>query len=212
MKIKTLSLGPLGTNGYIVSSGEECLIFDPGAEPKRIESFLKENSLKPLAILLTHAHFDHIGAVDYLRKAYSIDVYLHEEETDLLTDAEKNRSKVYFGEEGAVQSTKQDHFLTAGSMTVGPFHFEAVHTPGHSPGSISFIFHEEKFVISGDVLFQQGIGRTDIPGGNLEQLMKSIFTKLYTLDDEFVVYPGHGPKTTIGFEKRANPFTLQFGR
>src|SRR5699024_4969215 len=212
MEIKTLSLGPIGTNCYIVSKNNQCLIFDPGAEPDVVEQYVTENKLQPVAILLTHAHFDHIGAVDAHRKRYEIDVYLHEAERDWLEKPELNRSVLFFGEAGAIRTEKPDKLIHIGQWKLGPFTFETVHTPGHSPGSVSFIFHEEQIVISGDTLFNQGIGRTDLPEGDFQTLMLSIFNELYTLDDDFVVYPGHGPATTIGTEKFQNPFTIQVSR
>lgn len=208
MNVKILSLGPIGTNCYIVSKENECLLFDPGAQPELVEEYLTVNNLTPVAILLTHAHFDHIGAVDVLRKKYNIDVYLHEAESDWLEDPFLNRSALFFGEADAIKTAKPDKHITVGKWQLGKFNFEVAHTPGHSPGSVSYIFHDEKFVICGDTLFKQGIGRTDFPEGNFQQLMNSIFTKLYTLDDDFVVYPGHGPQTKIGIEKVENPFTI----
>lgn len=212
MNIETLSLGPLGTNCYIISKNEKCLIVDPGGDAVVVKDYLKEHNLEPEAILLTHAHFDHIGAVDDLRKTYQLDVYLHENEKDWLEKPELNRSSFYFGEASAIVTDPPEHLFEQGIMTLGPFTFEVAHTPGHSPGSVSFIFKEEKFVVSGDVLFQQGIGRTDLPGGNIEQLAASIVDVLYQLPDDFEVFPGHGPSTVIGDEKEMNPFTLQFYR
>jgi len=212
MNIHTLSLGPIGTNCYIVHNGEKGLIFDPGAQPDVIEAYLTENNIEPLAILLTHAHFDHIGAVESIRNMYQIDVYLHEEEQDWLEDPSLNRSSIFFGEAAAVRTGKPDVLITPGKWEIGPFTFEVVHTPGHSPGSVSYIFHDAQFVVCGDTLFNQGIGRTDLPEGNFQQLMTSIFTHLYTLDESFTVYPGHGPSTTVGSEKYSNPFTIQVQR
>lgn len=212
MEIKTLSLGPIGTNCYVVSKNNKCLIFDPGAEAEKVEQYVTEKELQPLAILLTHAHFDHIGAVDALRKRYEIDVYLHEAERDWLEKPELNRSILFFGEAGAVRTAKPDKLIQIGQCELGPFKFETAHTPGHSPGSVSFIFHEEQVVISGDTLFNQGIGRTDLPEGDFKTLMLSIFNELYILPDDFAVYPGHGPATTIGSEKFQNPFTIQISQ
>lgn len=210
MQVKILPLGPIGTNCYIVSKANECLIFDPGAEAEKVVDYLSANDLKPLAIMLTHAHFDHIGAVDALRKQYDIEVYLHEAEEDWLEDPSLNRSLLFFGEAGAIRTASPDQLIEIGKHQLGSFKFEVVHTPGHSPGSVSYIFHEAKLVINGDTLFQLSIGRTDLPEGDFETLMESIFTKLYTLDDSFDVYPGHGPSTSIGYEKSMNPFTNQY--
>src|SRR5699024_860858 len=110
----------------------------------------------------------------------------------------------------SIETAKPEQILTEGPLTIGTITCEVVHTPGHSPGSVSFIFADAKFTVSGDVLFQQSIGRTDLPGGDMQVLAKSIVHKLYTLSDDFIVYPGHGPSTSIGSEKQRNPFTLQF--
>ncbi|HIV75004.1 MAG TPA: MBL fold metallo-hydrolase [Candidatus Pseudogracilibacillus intestinigallinarum] len=210
MQIDTFSLGPLGTNCYILSKEGKCLIVDPGGDAHIVKQHLEEQQLEPLAILLTHAHFDHIGAVDELRNDLQLDVYLHESEEEYLLDATVNRSVMFLGEDFKIETSAPDHFLIEGTLTIGPFTMECIHTPGHSPGSMSFIFAHDTCVVSGDVLFQQGIGRTDLPGGSMDVLANSIVHKLYILEDDVVVFPGHGSSTTIGDEKDTNPFTLQF--
>lgn len=202
MKIAKFSLGPLGTNCYIIHKENKALIFDPGAEGDRIINYLNENELEPKAILLTHAHFDHIGAVDQLRKTYNIDVYGHELEANWLEDPSLNRSNQFIGNE--IKTEAPDQLLEEGELTLGQFSFEVLHTPGHSPGSVAFIFHKDKFMVSGDVLFLQGIGRTDLPGGSFEVLKNSLQEKLYKLPDAYVVLPGHGENTSIGYEKNNN--------
>jgi len=204
LNIKAFSLGPLGTNCYIVYKEAKALIIDPGGDAEQVISFLDKNDVEPLCILLTHAHFDHIGAVDELRNHYSIDVYLHENEKEWLTDAELNRSLLFTGV--GFTTSAPDHLIEPGSIDIGPFHFDIIHTPGHSPGSVTFIFHDEKFIISGDVLFQSGVGRTDLPGGKFSQLVASLREKIYTLPEDFTVLPGHGGQTNIGIEKKNNPY------
>lgn len=204
MKVHSMSLGELGTNCYIVYNEYDALIIDPGGDPEKVIDFLKFEDLKPQAILLTHAHFDHIGGVDDLRKHFNLDVYLHENEANWLEDPRLNRSTAFTRKE--VRTARPDHLIQPGKMKLSSFEFDVIHTPGHSPGSVSYLFVNEGFIISGDVLFQQGIGRTDLPGGSMAQLEKSIRQSLYLLDDNYIVYPGHGMHTTIGAEKRNNPF------
>lgn len=204
MNIETLSLGPLGTNCYIIWEKQHALVIDPGGDSRTIMSFCEKNDLDPQAILLTHAHFDHIGAVEALRNFYGIEVYLHDQETEWLEDPKLNGSVLFTGEK--IKTKRPEHSLQPGNLTISDFSFRVLHTPGHSPGSVSFVSNDAKVVFGGDVLFQQGIGRTDLPGGNYQQLLKSIYEKLYPLDDEYIVYPGHGPSTTLGTEKRLNPF------
>lgn len=204
MNIKSMPLGPLGTNCYIVYEESNAIIIDPGGEAEKVIRFLDSVKLKPAAILLTHAHFDHIGGVEELRNHYRIDVYLHENEADWLTDANLNGSSRFMAQ--GITTKSPDQLLEPGKMEIASFTFDTVHTPGHSPGSISLIFHREEMVISGDVLFNRGVGRTDLPGGDMQLLESSIRNVLYKLGDNFTVYPGHGPKTTIGEEKSGNPF------
>lgn len=210
MQVHSFSLGPLGTNCYIVSHQGSCLIFDPSGEPEVIKNFIEEENLTPQAILLTHAHFDHIGALHDLRYTYNVDVYLHANEKNWLETPNLNRSNAFFGDSGSITTEAPDKLLTEGELTIGLFDMQVVHTPGHSPGSATFIFKEENFIISGDVLFHNGVGRTDLPEGSMDELAQSISAKLYTLADDTQVYPGHNIPTTIGQEKYENPFTLQF--
>ncbi|WLV23558.1 MBL fold metallo-hydrolase [Aciduricibacillus chroicocephali] len=204
MNIQGMSLGPLGANCYIVFKGKDAIIIDPGSDAQAIEHAIDQLDLTPQAILLTHAHFDHIGALDEIRKRYQTEVYIHEDEKDWLQDSGLNRSKLFSGED--IVTSPAEHYLYEGKMEIGPFSIEVLHTPGHSPGSVSFVFHEDEKVISGDALFFQGIGRTDLPGGDRDILENSIKSRLYQLPDTYTVYPGHGPNTTIGSEKQNNPF------
>lgn len=204
MFVKTLPLGPLQTNCYIVYKNNDALIIDPGAESEKIIHFLNEKKLKPLAILLTHAHYDHIGAVDDLRNEYHIEVYLHEQEASWLEEPDYNGSGRYPGME--IQTERPDQKLTEGKLSIAPFECEILHTPGHSPGSVSYIFHQEEKIFSGDVLFKQGVGRTDLYGGDAAEIIKSIRQKLYRLPDTYKIYPGHGISTSIGEQKRSNPY------
>jgi hydroxyacylglutathione hydrolase len=211
LKVNTYPLGPIQTNCYIISDESgNCLIMDPGEESGRIINKVKSKELTPVAILLTHAHFDHIGAVDSIRDRYNIPVYIHEEEQDWLLDPRLNGSAKYPGLPD-IRTGKADILISdEGMMTVGPFEFEVRYTPGHSPGSVSYIFGPSRFAIVGDTLFQHGVGRTDLPGGNTGVLLASIHDKLLSLDDDFIIYPGHGPSTTPEEEKDSNPFLNGF--
>lgn len=204
-----MSLGPIGTNCYIVYEGKNAIIFDPGAEPTKILDFVNQQKLKVGAILLTHAHFDHIGALEDVRNHTGANVYVHEQEMSWLSDPQLNGSQKLIGTK--IIANVADAVLTPGPKELATFSFSVIHTPGHSPGSVSFVFEKEQFIISGDVLFYQGIGRTDLPGGDMDVLVSTIRNKLYTLDDHYTVYPGHGPKTSIEQEKQRNPF-VQGGR
>lgn len=210
MKWQRIPLGPLSTNAYILSNEQkECVIFDPGGDGQKLISTLNRQGLKPVAILLTHAHFDHIGAVDEVRNQYGIKVYIHESEKNWLGDSSLNGSRFFMGNEVRIKDA--DVLLKEeGKLTVGSFTFELFHTPGHSPGSISFYQKEAEVVFSGDALFAGSIGRTDLPGGNSQQLLTSIHKKLLTLPEETMVLSGHGPETTIQAEMDDNPFLHGF--
>ncbi|MDV2580982.1 MBL fold metallo-hydrolase [Alkalibacillus haloalkaliphilus] len=205
MNIYSFSLGLLGTNCYVIEQNQKALVVDPGGEAEKLIQFFSENDIQPLAILLTHAHFDHIGGVEELRSHYSIDVYMNESESEWLTNPQLNGSQRF--QLGEIKAEREaDHFLTEGTTTIDQFEFKVLHTPGHSPGSISFLFESDHVLIAGDTLFQMGIGRTDLPFGEHQTLIQSIQVKIFSLLDETIVLPGHGPKTTVGEEKEQNPF------
>ncbi|WP_416827228.1 MBL fold metallo-hydrolase [Ectobacillus polymachus] len=207
MKWVQVPLGPIQTNAYVVSNDQnECIIFDPGAEGDKLLTYLHDNDLKPQAILLTHAHFDHIGAVDVVREAYNIPVYVHKNEENWLVNPALNRSMHFVMSEDIILKSAEYIIEKEGPLTVGSFSCYVYETPGHTPGSISYYFSEAGLVCSGDALFQMSIGRTDLPEGSMIQLLSSIEEKLFTLPDETKVLCGHGPITTIGTEKENNPF------
>lgn len=211
LNVRTYPLGYIQTNCYIVSnSAKQCLIFDPGGEGEKIISELHRLKMKPLAILLTHAHFDHIGALEQVREFFDIPVYIHTSEKKWLVDSAKNGSSKY-AEIPSIICKEADYLLNSElELKIGEFHMELLHTPGHSPGSLTYYFKQEDFAIVGDTLFQNSIGRTDLPGGNQTELMKSIHTKLLSLPETTLVYPGHGPSTTIEAEMESNPFLNGF--
>ncbi|KUP34293.1 MBL fold metallo-hydrolase [Bacillus halotolerans] len=209
MKWRRMPVGPIQANAYFLISDDQCLIFDPGGEGDKINQYIKEKGLTPLAILLTHAHFDHIGALDDVRDRWGIPVYLHQNEKNWLTDASLNGSGILRGIE--VTAKPADHLIEGdGELNIGPFHLETLFTPGHSPGSVSYYVKDADLVISGDVLFQGGIGRTDLHGGDQETLLTSIHEKLLTLPEHTLVLSGHGPETDVQTEQDQNPFLNGF--
>jgi len=199
--LKKLIVGPFASNCYIVGSesDNEGMIIDPGASAKQILSTVKELGLNIRLIVLTHGHMDHIGAVKGVKQATGAEVAIHTDDAKFLRRL--SLSTIY---NFSFPSTPDRLLGDGDSIDVGDLHFTVLHTPGHSPGGICLLGHGVLF--SGDTLFNYGIGRTDFPGGSHSQLMNNIYTRLMVLPDDTVVYPGHGPDTTIGTERRGNPF------
>lgn len=202
--IEGRAMGVMGANCYIVSCPEtkKAAVIDPGAEGKRIQRWVLEKGYHVEYILLTHGHLDHIGAVDELRDAFGAKVGIHANDANMLTDGQKNLS-TYMG--SSLEMKPADFLLEDGqTITIGQITITVLTTPGHTLGGVCFLTAEG--LLSGDTLFAGSIGRTDFPGGSLEQLLDGIEEKLMVLPEETRVYPGHGEETTIGREKRANPF------
>lgn len=206
MKWIRIPVGPLKANAYILSNEDKaCVIIDPGGESDKINQYIKKHDLIPKAILLTHAHFDHIGAVDEVRSKWNIPLYLHQAEQDWLTNTELNRSAL----PGRIKTTAKsaDYLIEMEEeIHIDSFSFKVLFTPGHSPGSISYYIKDESIIISGDVLFKGGIGRTDIIGGDQNRLMKTIQERLFSLPEKTLVLSGHGDITDIQTERKQNPF------
>lgn len=205
IEIQKVVTGPLQENCYIVHQGSNALIIDPGADADKIINTISQLDVIPRAVLLTHTHFDHIGALDAIRDTYHIPVYVNALEEDWLTDPNLNLS-AEMSPTGPIVCEPAEFALDVHSCTrrLGDIEFQIIPTPGHSIGSMSFVF--DHCVIVGDVLFHHSIGRSDFPTGNQQQLIETIQTQLYTLPDETIVYPGHGMETTIGEEKKHNPY------
>jgi hydroxyacylglutathione hydrolase len=205
--LETYTVGPLQENCTLLHDGKEAILIDPGDEAQRLLQSLKTKNLTLKAIWLTHAHFDHIGAIAEIQEILGdIPVYLHPNDNVLFENAHlaAERWEIPFKQ----PKTKTLALEDKGVLEFANTKVHCLFTPGHAPGHIAFYVPSEGFVIAGDALFRGSIGRTDLPMGNHQQLLESIRSKLLTLPDETVVYPGHGPSTTISFEKQTNPFLL----
>lgn len=206
MKIETFVLGDVRTNCYLLINEEtkEALVVDPADRADVIVRKLIDEGLTLKAILLTHGHGDHILAVGALKKQFGVKVYAAKAEEALLSDTAQNLSKALFGIEVTV---KPDVLLEDGQeFEAAGICLRMLHTPGHTPGGCCYYQAEEKILFSGDTLFCGSIGRTDFPGGSLSQLVRSVKEKLLVLPEDVKVYPGHEEVTTIGHEKRYNPY------
>ena len=211
ISIKKFTFNPVQENTFVLyDETQACIIIDAGCyfddEKKELDEFIASNDLKPVKLVNTHCHFDHILGVNYCRSKYGIPFFAHQADAFLIERA------VESGERFGVPVEPidpPDGFLEEGqSVEFGNSVLEMIHGPGHAPGSIVFHHSQQKFVIAGDVLFYGSIGRTDLPMGSFEQLTSNIKNKLFILPEETVVYCGHGPETSIGFEKKHNPFLM----
>jgi hydroxyacylglutathione hydrolase len=203
LEIQTFHLTPFIMNCYVLRDGGEAVIIDPGEKSDAVLAMVENDDLK--MILNTHCHIDHCGGNAAMKAATGAPIAIHERELPLLQGMDQQA--MMFGVP-CTPSPDPDTFLEeGGTIQVGSAQLKVLHAPGHSPGHV--VFAGDGFVIAGDVLFAGSIGRTDLPGGSHEQLIDSIRTKLLTLPDETVVYCGHGPETTIGRERRSNPFLVQ---
>ena len=206
LKVETLTVGMGQANCYIIYDEMEALIVDPGAEANKNEHMIEKLGVKPVAIILTHTHYDHIGALDTVRDTYEVPVYVATEENDWLMDPKRNLSG-FVGNDVTARPA-EENFDIGHQTSISNFNFTALPTPGHSPGGVSFVFAEDEFVITGDALFAGSIGRTDFPGSSHEQLLSGIREQLFTLPDNYTIYPGHMGSSTIGKEKTSNPFFI----
>lgn len=196
-------------NTYILhDETKECVIIDPGCysntEQQELVNFIESKGLKPVKLLNTHCHIDHILGNNFVAKTYNLGLEIHEKDLATLHATTEYGHLYGFTVD---KSPEPSNFLKEGDVVkFGNSQLDVLFVPGHAPGHIVFVCHEQKFVINGDVLFYGSIGRTDLPGGDHQTLINSIKTKMFVLGDDYKVYTGHGPATSIGFEKMNNPF------
>lgn len=207
--LETIPVGPLQTNAYLVAcpAEREAVLVDPGADGRRLALLAQARELRVTRILLTHAHVDHVGGIAEVCKVTGATVWLNEADRPLY-DSVAIQAQIFGLRVGALPPP--DGALRDGDLIeVGTLRAAVLETPGHSPGSICLYFEPQQILLSGDTLFEGGIGRTDLPGGSYPQIAKSIRSKLFALPGATRVYPGHGLATTIGDEKRNNPFVRE---
>lgn len=211
MKINHYVVGQVQTNCYVVINQEnkECFIIDPGASAKQLAERIKKDELTPVAVLLTHGHFDHAGAAEELAEEFGIKIYAHEAEKDTLENPQKNVSWMM----GASETYHANVFLKDEEvLTLAGFEIKVIHTPGHTEGGCCYYIETEAVIFTGDTLFAQSVGRTDFPGGSMSQIVRSITEKIMTLnaagnlETDIMVYPGHNDPTTIETERMNNPY------
>lgn len=204
-QVKNFEVGPIGTNCYFLMNEDtkELVVVDPGGDGARLIREIRNLGYTPSAVLLTHGHFDHAMSAKELKDAFAVAVYAHEEEKETLENPMYNVSRMI----GKMQKYEADIFVKDNEVLhLAGFSIKVLHTPGHTPGGVSYYVEEQKLVFSGDALFCQSIGRTDFPNGSASQLIRSVSEKLLTLPDDVQVLPGHDQLTTIGFEKQYNPY------
>lgn len=214
MRIERIVVGPLETNCYLLTddSSEELptAVIDPGAEPERIEEEIRRRKLTPVLILNTHGHGDHTMGVAHLRKAFDAKYFVHEADAALEDDHDDDLAELLRSFAGAMPP-KPDGYLSDGEeLRLGSLRIRVIHTPGHTPGGVCFLADDALF--TGDTLFAGGVGRTDLPGGSTETLMRSIQERILTLEGDLRVFPGHGLDSTLAVERATNPWLADIGR
>lgn len=210
MEVTTLTFNQFQENTYVISDNtKECIIIDPGCykdfERTELTDFIKTNNLKPVKLINTHCHIDHILGNKFVSEKWDLELYAHKKDLPFLTNSGAV-AKMYGFEKYEVSPYPKYFLKEKDTLKFGASELEIIFAPGHAPGHICLLSKKEGFIIAGDVLFNGSIGRTDLPGGDYNTLIKSIKTKLLPLDENTIVYCGHGPSTSIGKEKMSNPF------
>lgn len=210
IEIKYFTFNPFAENTYVLHDTEtrEAVIIDPGCyekeEQNQLNDYISAQQLKVVKLLNTHGHIDHVLGNAWVKEKYGVKLYVHREDEATLRSVETYAA--VYGFPRYTAATPDEYLQEGRSVAFGNGSLEILFVPGHAPGHIAFYHPEQKFCINGDCLFQGSIGRTDLPGGDFDTLIKSIRTQLFPLPDDTVVYCGHGPATTIGHEKKHNPF------
>ena len=206
MNIETLVVGPIETNCYIASDpvSREAVIIDAGDDAEKILAYVEQNRLQIKYLLNTHGHFDHIQANDAIREKTGAQLAIHADDVELLASPEK----VNAGMMSVIHGCREPELVLHNGDTIafGPYQLRVIYTPGHSKGGCCFYEVQEKVCFTGDTLFRGSIGRTDLYGGNYVVLLKSVRERLQVVADDVTIYPGHGPESTMAFERRANPY------
>jgi len=206
LNVHSIITGPFQENSYILSEklSKDCILVDPGDEAEKISYFIDDNNFNPIAIINTHAHLDHIGAVTEIKNKYNIPFYLHSAEKQILESYPL--SCRMFGMEVKPVPVVDNWIHKAGKLTIGEFNFSIIETPGHTPGGCCYLIENRLFV--GDTLFRGSVGRTDLPGGNWDILEKSLLYIMENVDLDVIIYSGHGKETNLRTEKEKNPFLI----
>lgn len=204
MIIKNLAVGPIQANCFIVADDntKKAVIIDAGGDASRILKTVEDMKVEVVAVVATHGHFDHVEAMGEVKKALGVQAYCHPQAVPLIKNVSSQASM--FGMSAASVPQPENMLEDGDEVAFGDLKLRTVHTPGHSPGSVSYMINGNVFV--GDLIFLGSIGRTDLMGGDYDTLINSVKDKIFTLPDETKIHPGHGPSTTVGDEKRTNPF------
>jgi hydroxyacylglutathione hydrolase len=209
IQLHRFAFNPFQVNTYVLwDETKECAIIDPGcygeAEENELSGFIEKNGLKPVRLINTHCHIDHIAGLAFVSRKYGLKPEAHMDGLVFIRHSEK--AGFIYGFDNLVTIDPEIPITEGEVIKFGNSELHVIETPGHANGSVCFISHKDKFIITGDVLFHQSIGRSDLPTGDYDVLMKNIFEKILTLPPDYKVYPGHGPETTVGYESYSNPF------